>query len=123
MTNRDKHRLILPMFTQQTFGRRTYHYSPGLPPDAGLPSIVRHEPDFTHLNPATDFWYGGDRRNIIFERIYLAIPNPEETEIQVEGVEPLDVLFGGPFGNLTLEEIEAILDCVRGVLVDIDGLF
>lgn len=118
LSNRDKHRLVLPLFTTVEFGVRTYHYDPGLPVGLDVTAIRHRGPDFTDIESS---FFTGDRSKPVLE--WIEFPEPLDVKIDVEAATPMEIRFSGPTGYITVGEIKALLDYVDIILVGFDRFF
>lgn len=114
ISNRDKHRLILPLsaFIDPP-PLPKYTFDPPLP--AG--SVTKRSLLCGPRAEASDdeIFYKGDPTTVKFGRIEIT-PSAPDTKIQIDPQVPLDILFRGPRNPTSIPEIEAILDRVEFVI-------
>jgi hypothetical protein len=114
ISNRDKHRLIVPLFAFINPPPVVdYTYDPRLPVKTVSRSSFLTGPQ----SGASDdeIFYKGDPTTVKLGSLNLT-PHLPNTKIYVDPQPPLDILFSGPDGYLSLLEIEALLSRVEFVV-------
>lgn len=111
ISNRDKHRLVVPLFAFINPPLvPKYTFEPPLPPGTRAEWSLWIAPD-----DVADVSYKGDPATIRWGTVELT-PRPPNTHIEIDPQPPLDVLFSGPDGHLSLADIEALLSRVEFVV-------
>lgn len=119
ISNRDKHRLVVPQFAfiNPPLAPK-YTFKPLLPPGTIAAWTLLTGPSSD--DPA-DVFYKGDPTTVRFGTVKLT-PRPPDTHIEIDPQPPLDVLFSGPRNHLSVADVEALLGRVQFVVGRFDRL-
>jgi hypothetical protein len=116
ISNRDKHRLIVPLFADITPPLMPeYALDPTPPPGTGVEikssflSVPRQGASVEEIH------YKGDPTTVKLGRVTL-IPRPPNTKVYIDPQPPLNVLFSGPGDYLAVADVEAVLRRVEFVV-------
>lgn len=116
ISNRDKHRLIVPLFADITPPLiPEYALDPRPPRGSGVE--IGHTFLMGPRQGATEeeIFYKGDPTTVKLGRVTLT-PQPPNTRVHIDPQPPLNVLFDGPGGYLNMPDIEALLRRVEFVV-------
>jgi len=114
VSNRDKHRLVVPLFADITPPLiPEYTFDPPLPSGAVIGSSFLMGP----RRGATDkeIFYKGDPTTVKLGGVKTT-PHAPNTKVKINPQPPLNILFGGPGRYLTVSDIEALLSRVEFVV-------
>jgi hypothetical protein len=123
ISNRDKHRLIVPLFADITPPLMPeYTLDPRAPRGSGVE--IRHTFLMGPRQGASEdeIFYKGDPTTVKLGRLTLMPPLPN-TKVYIDPQPPLNVLFGGPDGHLSMPDVEALLGHVKFVVGCFDRFF
>jgi hypothetical protein len=113
ISNRDKHRLVVPLFAFiDPPPLPKYTFTPPLPAgtEESRSLLVGPETD----DPA-EIFYKDDPTTVRFGNLTLT-PRPPDTHVEIDPQPPLDVLFGGPVGYVSMPDVKAIIDRVEFIV-------
>jgi hypothetical protein len=116
ISNRDKHRLIVPLFADITPPLMPEYTLNPRPPKGSRIEIKRPFLLGPRKSATEDeIFYKGDPTTVRLGWVELS-PRPPDTKVEIDPQPPLNVLFDGPTGYLGVPDIEALLGHVEFVV-------